>query len=76
MRDRGGETYMAPFVTGTDVETAADLIESFGESAGGEAAARARRSRDMGNHIHFCRWRQIERLIDLLASEAAVGTVH
>jgi hypothetical protein len=30
----------------------------------------------MGNHIHLCRWRQIERLIDLLAREAAVGTVH
>ncbi|WP_294239698.1 hypothetical protein [uncultured Sphingomonas sp.] len=67
---------MTPFVTDTDVATAAELIEMFGESAGGEAAARAGRSRDLGNHIHFCRWRQIERLIDLLSREQAFGTVH
>ena len=76
MRDLGGEFHVAPFVTGTDVEMAAELIETFGESACGEAAARAGRSRDMGNHIHFCRWRQIERLIGLLSTEKAFGTVH
>lgn len=76
MRDRGGEIYMAPFIKGTDIDAAAELIETFGESAGGEAAARAGRSRDMGNHIHFCRWRQIERLIGLMSSDHALGTVH
>ncbi len=76
MRDRGGEMEVVPFVSGTDVETAAKLIETFGESAGDEAAARAGHSRDMGNHIHFCRWRQIERLIGLLSIEKAFGTVH
>ncbi|MDO7843355.1 hypothetical protein [Sphingomonas immobilis] len=55
---------------------AAQLIATFGDDAGFEAAARADRSRDLGNHIHFCRWRQIERLIVLLSVEQAVGTVH
>ena len=55
---------------------AAQLIASFGDDAGFEAAARADRSRDLGNHIHFCRWRQIERLIVLLSVERAVGTIH
>ena len=55
---------------------AAELIARFGDDAGYEAAARADRSRDLGNHIHFCRWRQIERLIVLLAGDRAVGTVH
>ena len=53
-----------------------EMIETFGESASGEAAARAGRSRDLGNHIHFCRWRQIERLIGLLSLEEAFDTVH
>jgi hypothetical protein len=55
---------------------AADLIAAFGAAAATEAAARADRSRDLGNHIHFCRWRQIERLIVILAADQATGTVH
>lgn len=58
------------------VTEAADLIDRFGESAGIEAARRAGRSRTIGNHIHFCRWRQTARLIDLLASHLVTGTVH
>jgi hypothetical protein len=57
-------------------EDAADLIARFGDDAGYEAAARADRSRDLGNHIRFCHWRQIERLILLLSSDMAIGTVH
>ena len=66
-----------PFLSDTAaVADAADLMRRFGEDAGSEAAARADRSRDLGNHIHFCRWRQIERLIVLLSVRRAVGTIH
>lgn len=66
-----------PYLADTGAVTdATDLIASFGEFAGDEAAARADRSRDIGNHIHFCRWRQIERLIALMSVGHAVGTVH
>lgn len=58
------------------VADAAELIAVFGDSAALEAAIRAGRSRDIGNHIHFCRWRQVERLIELLATDEVVGTVH
>lgn len=57
-------------------EDARLLIEMFGEEAGIEAANRADASRDRGNHIHFCRWRQIERMIGLLTAGVAFGTVH
>lgn len=57
-------------------DDAAELIARFGDDAGYEAAARADKSRDLGNHIHFCRWRQIERMIVLLSFDQAVGTVH
>jgi hypothetical protein len=57
-------------------DDAADLIASFGDNAGYEAAARADHSRDVGNHIHFCHWRQIERLIVLLSIDQSIGTVH
>lgn len=59
-----------------EVADANDLIHTFGERAGSEAAARADRSRDVGNHIHFCRWRQIERLVVLMSIPRAVGTIH
>jgi len=60
----------------SEVADATRLIAAFGDDAGFEAAARADRSRDLGNHIHFCRWRQIERLIVLMSAGAAVGTVQ
>ena len=37
---------------------------------------RADRSRNVGNVIHYCRWRQIQRLIMLLAEDAGAATVH
>lgn len=55
---------------------AADLIARFGEYAGSEASQRADRSRNLGNVIHFCRWRQIERTIEMLRGDGADGTIH
>lgn len=60
----------------SSVDTAQKLIAAFGDEAGFEAAARADKSRELGNHLHFCRWRQIERLIVLMSVGRAVGTVH
>jgi hypothetical protein len=55
---------------------ASDLITRFGAFALSEAAERARRSRDLGNVIHFCRWRQAERMIALLEDRQVRGAVH
>jgi hypothetical protein len=55
---------------------ARELIEHFGEAAADEAAARARKSRELGNIIHFCRWRQAGRIVLLLSEEQVSGTVH
>ena len=65
--------YLASRAAITDAD---ELIARFGDDAGYEAAARADRSRDIGNARHFAHWRQIERLIALLASDQAVGTIH
>lgn len=58
------------------VADATELLARFGEEAGFEAAARADRSRDLGNVVNFCRWRQIERLVLVLAEQDVTGTVH
>ena len=42
---------------------ATDLIDRFGAFAAAEAAARAHASRERGNVVAFCRWRQIARWI-------------
>ncbi|HEX8625293.1 MAG TPA: hypothetical protein VF782_09460 [Allosphingosinicella sp.] len=55
---------------------AARLIERFGQYAGSEAALRADRSRDLGNLVHFCRWREVGRMIELMRDEAVTGPVH
>jgi hypothetical protein len=56
---------------------AAELIVRFGDHAAFEAAARANHSRGLGNIVHFCRWRQIERMILLLsACDRADATIH
>ena len=53
----------------TAAAEAAELIAQFGDHAAFEAAARANHSRGLGNVVHFCRWRQIERMINLLTAE-------
>ncbi len=55
---------------------AAELMTHFGEHAQSEAAARADRSRRLGNLIHYCRWRQIERMIAALGEGNAEETLH
>ena len=58
------------------ITEAEELIARYGSEASYQAAARAGRSRRVGNHIHFCRWRQIERLIHLLDAPAPEGLLH
>lgn len=66
-----------PFIHGRlALADASDLIERFGDDAGFEAAARAERSRDVGNVARFCHWRQIERVIATLASDEITDTIH
>ncbi|MGI8704492.1 MAG: hypothetical protein ACR2JJ_01605 [Sphingomicrobium sp.] len=55
---------------------AAELIELFGDDAGLEAAVRAEHSREAGNVVRFCHWRQIERVIFTLRSEEVLGSIH
>jgi hypothetical protein len=55
---------------------AADLIERYGDDASRKAAALATQSREAGNVIRFCHWRQIQRVIATLSSARAVGSVH
>lgn len=66
-----------PFIHGRhSLNDASELIENFGENAVLEAAARARRSRDEGNVVRFCHWRQIERVIAALDCGEPHGPVH
>jgi hypothetical protein len=55
---------------------ATDLLDRYGEEAVLIAACRAERSRDNGNVVRFCHWRQIERVIATLSSDEVLGTVH
>lgn len=64
------------YVENRDVTQAELLISTYGAEASLEAAERAENSRNLGNHISFARWRQIERLIVMLSGKTAVGTLH
>ncbi len=67
----------APFISGrVALADAAELLLRFGDDAGFEAATRADLSRDAGNVVRFCHWRQIERVIATLSSEEVRGTIH
>lgn len=66
-----------PFISGrVALADAAELLIRFGDDAGFEAANRADSSRDAGNVVRFCHWRQIERVIATLSSDEVRGTVH
>ena len=71
------EAMPAPFIHGRRaLADAADLIDRFGDEAALHASGLAASSRDAGNVIRFCHWRQIERLIAALASTEIADTVH
>ena len=57
-------------------EDACLLLSRYGETAGIEASDRAEAARARGNHIHFCHWRQIERLLVILSIDQSIGTIH
>ena len=65
------------FIAGrTAVADALSLVDEFGADAPMAAAMRAVQSRDAGNVLKFCHWRQIERLSALLASNNVEGSLH
>jgi hypothetical protein len=67
----------SPYIAGrTTLTDAQELMASYGDDAGYAAAIRAEKSRDAGNVLRFCHWRQIERVIASLASDEVIGTVH
>jgi hypothetical protein len=68
--------YLSLYIERRDVVEAEALMDKFGTAAGIEAAERADASRNIGNHLHYCRWRQIERLIIVLSVQKTLGTVH
>ncbi len=68
--------YLPLYIKNTDVIEAEALMADFGRAAGIEASERAEANRTIGNHLQFCRWRQIERLIIMLSIETTLGTVH
>lgn len=57
-------------------DDAVGLIAAYGSHAGAEAFARADLSRDRGNVVQFCRWRQIARFIDRLGDDTLGETLH
>ncbi|HVH38219.1 MAG TPA: hypothetical protein VM757_06495 [Sphingomicrobium sp.] len=66
-----------PYIAGrAALNDAAELIDRFGDNAGLEAAVRAEMSRDSGNVLRFCHWRQIERVIATLSTDEVQGSVH
>ena len=66
-----------PFINGrASLADAALLLETYGDDAGFEAAARAEASRELGNVLRFCHWRQIERVIVTLSEQEPRGTIH
>ncbi|HEY0630398.1 MAG TPA: hypothetical protein VGD23_13820 [Sphingomicrobium sp.] len=66
-----------PFINGrASLADAALLLETYGDDAGFEAAARAEASREKGNVLRFCHWRQIERVVVSLSDREVRGTIH
>lgn len=57
-------------------EGAEELMARWGEEALAEAAARAERSRDLGNHIHYTRWCRVGRAILQLGDPEPPATLH
>ena len=51
-------------------------MERYGDEAATKAAALATQSREAGNVVRFCHWRQIQRVIAALSSQRILGSLH
>ena len=58
------------------VTDALSLVDEYGVDAPLAAAMRAVQSRDAGNVLKFCHWRQIERLSAMLTGDTIEGSLH
>ena len=67
---------LAHSVNRTSADLATEMMALFGANASDEAARRASHSRNAGNVIGYCAWRQAQRLILLLEAPAPLGTLH
>ena len=70
---------MSPFPFVNDrarIHDAEGLIDLFGDDAAEHAASRAAHSRALGNVAHYCRWRQVERIIAALAFPGKAQIYH
>ena len=66
-----------PYIHGhLALSDASELIDNVGGEAVLVAATRARASRNAGNVLAFCHWRQIERVIAALDCGEPHGRVH
>jgi hypothetical protein len=63
-------------VNRTSADLATEMMALFGSEASGEAARRASHSRNSGNVVGYCAWRQAQRLIIVLGTDVPEGTVH
>lgn len=57
-------------------DSASSLMLLYGAAAVDEAEARAAVSRDRGNVIRFCHWRQVTRMIETLSQGHSGETLH
>jgi len=57
-------------------DEADNMLTILGSSAAIHAADNADQARERGNHIRFCHWRQVERLIVMLNVQKSFGTIH
>jgi hypothetical protein len=58
------------------IDSASSLMMLYGNDARDEANARANVSRDRGNVIWFCHWRQVRHVIEALSAETHNETRH
>ena len=76
-RKRGGPVRHEVYVVDRAAFTGAtELMARYGAFAQEEAANRADKSRSLGNVVHFCHWRQIERAIEMMNCGVASGSIH
>lgn len=66
-----------PFLAGNGaVDDALALVSEFGSEAALAAQLRAAAARARDNAAHFCRWREVERLIGWMQAGERGGLMH
>ncbi|WOE76064.1 hypothetical protein [Alterisphingorhabdus coralli] len=72
----GGGVTVTVSTSRSACDEAMNMIDLLGDAAAEQAERNANNARNKGNHIHFCHWRDVRRMVAQLQCGCVSGAIN